>query len=122
MPMSVRLSATEDRLVLRDLHQSGGTINLYELHKRYRLSPGQIFSACEKLRTMGLAERNGLTLQETEKGFAYCVTAAHDIWTAVDQPEWKSIPEKIKPRSEVGAALYCPRSWAKGAQNNPTDK
>lgn len=110
---NIRLHATEDRVILRELHEAGGKINLYDLHKRYQLSPGQVFSACHKLAAMGLAARNGLTLEETPLGFELCVTSASSLWPQLEVLDWKAVPQKIRQRSEAGSALYCPAHMAR---------
>lgn len=109
----IGLFETEDRLVLRHLHEMGGRLNLYALHERYSLSPGQAYSASQRLCEMGIATREGLMLVETERGFELCVSLAQELWPSLQEKAWKDVPAKIAQKRESATALYCPPAMSK---------
>jgi len=100
MTALLHLDQTEDLLVLREIFSSGGAASAYSLHQKYRLSPGQIFSAANKLQALGLASfvetETDFQVRLSSTGAVFCVANADAIWTE-RSPYWKQgVPERFE--------------------------
>jgi hypothetical protein len=106
----IELDQTEDRLTLAELFRSGGEIDVYDLHQKYRLSPGQIVSVMSKLAGLGIARAEGTKLALSTYGVQFVLARADLIWGTNEQRHWKSaLPEKYANLVREEQILYCPR-------------
>jgi hypothetical protein len=111
------LDQTEDTVVLRELFATDGTVSAYDLHRRHRYSPGQIYSAAQKLLKLGLVEvvedPSGFLIKISEAGADFCVANAGRIWS--DRAlHWKgALPDRFESADRAVNVYYCPQDWAK---------
>jgi hypothetical protein len=106
------LDQTEDRLTLAELFRADGGLEAYTLHEKYRLSPGQIFSAMTKLEQLRIAKIDGSRIQLTAFGLKFAIARADLIWGAGEQRQWRSqLPNKYADQLSPKQALYCPRHF-----------
>ena len=108
MEQELELSATEDRLLLRDIIRSGGELDLYSVHTQYRLSAAQVASASRKLEAAGLVHVRGSVASLTPKGQKEGAGFAARLLSRKPREYWKEIPSELLRASKEENSLYCP--------------
>tara|TARA_R110000803_G_scaffold35368_3_gene76497 strand:+ start:2387 stop:2719 length:333 start_codon:yes stop_codon:yes gene_type:complete len=105
MPNNPQYLHSEDRIILSQLIDRK-EINIYEIHKEYLLSPGQISRVVSRLIELNVATYENLSLKLTEDKFLNAVKLLKDVdrrplW-------WRSVsPEnRFKGKKET---LYTPQ-------------
>jgi DNA-binding PadR family transcriptional regulator len=66
---------------------------LYDLHVKYRLSPGQIFDFLDKLGERGYVETNDLRARLTPTGREWVLKNRIDIFGKVDRDSWRPMAQ-----------------------------
>jgi len=60
--------ASFEREIIRTLFESQDWVDLFDLHERYMLSPGQLSFAVRRLKGLGIIETNGLQVKLNARG------------------------------------------------------
>jgi len=111
------LDQTEDLLLLREIFSADGAVWAYSLHEKYRLSPGQIFSAATKLQSLGLASfieaEADFQIRLSGIGAVFCVANADAIWTERNAYWKQQFPERFGTEPAEKFIYYCPPEFAK---------
>lgn len=82
---------TEDKLIVDRLCEQS-SVDLYELHVEYRLSPAQLLLAVERLRELGIAQLEGTEVRRSPMFESNVIRLRHAIFN-------RTMPWKAPPRS-----------------------
>jgi len=83
------------RLVLRHLFSSVDYFDLYALHEKYKLSPGQILAAIAWLSENGYVEQLGTTARLTAEGREWLVRERFLLFQSTEKP-WDAVPDGLR--------------------------
>ncbi len=109
-----KLDETEDRITLAELFKSGGRIDPYLLHERFKLSPGQVLSALDKIISLGIARADGPIIELTAYGYQYAIACADQIWVPETRRSWvEQMPDRFLMLPVPKQIYYCPPKYSK---------
>jgi DNA-binding PadR family transcriptional regulator len=97
-----------DIVVLRELYRNT-KMDIFEFHRLYSLSPGQLAQTLNKFVKQGIVEIEGDFAQITDFGRKWIVANRKSLFLEVRALGWKSIPDYMqKPRIPINS-FYAPR-------------
>ena len=100
----------EDRIIIRELYQNRGWINLYSIHLNYLLSPGQMGRSVRKLLIYQVIEQKGLNIRFNEKGFIWVLKNKKEIFLTKSNRYWLQLPQDMVKREREKDTPYMPNS------------
>ena len=83
------------RLVARYLFDSVDYFDLYELHEKYKLSPGQILDATAWLSENGYVEQSGTKARLTAEGREWLIRERFWLFQSDEKP-WREVPDGLR--------------------------
>jgi len=98
-----------EREVLRALFSCPEWYDLYALHERFLLSPGQLAHAVRAYEADGLVESDGLNARLTQKGRVWVFENRRRLFLNEQRRTWADIPSFIRIRSLAPTEPYLPR-------------
>lgn len=96
-----------EREVYQRLFSHDGWLDLFELHTRWSLSPGQLSSAIEKLLEERMVEVKGTNAKLTERGRVWIVKNRREIFMDVER-KW-DVPKAVSEHRIAAGEPYLPR-------------
>ena len=105
----------EDRIILRSLFSSNGELNVYELHKKYLLSPGQISRSLRKLSSLDIISMDveNAIFEITENGREIILFNRRELFGRPLHKVWQNIPEEMLVAKVEQDMPYLPRKFRK---------
>jgi hypothetical protein len=100
--------SSSDREVIKFLFSGSDWCDLYELHKRFNLSPAQILDIVERLKTVGLAEIDGVRARLTPDGRMWVIAARDEIFFGNGDQDWKHYNQAAAYKSLDTVEPYLP--------------
>lgn len=83
-------------------------VNLYDLHVEFQLSPAQVVTAIDKLRSNAFVTMNGMSITLTKKGKEWLNKNAGTILTSKRNQYWKELSiDMLQPQIGVNT-FYKP--------------
>jgi DNA-binding PadR family transcriptional regulator len=86
---------SEDREILRDLYSSIESIDVYQFHDKYMLSPGQVARVIRKYEKSGVIEMEGGSISITKMGRKWLIKNRREIFFSVNRDAWEHIPDEF---------------------------
>lgn len=105
--MSVRLLSHE-REILRKAFSKREWVDLYPLHEKTLISPGQLYAATSKFGQLGLLELNGIYVRLTDSGRRWVMTHRHSIFYDSNSRPWAAPSSKWVKEPHPATAPYLP--------------
>jgi hypothetical protein len=101
---------TADKIVLLDLYRTYGTPQyLFQFHKKYSFSPGQLGSFVRKFGEVGIIELREDYILLTEYGKKWLLINRNRIFSSTVQYKWREIPEELREEKIDIDSLYLPK-------------
>lgn len=95
------------RLILRYLLGAEDYLDLYPLHEKYSLSPGQILEATTWLKGNGYIEQMGLRARLTAEGRDWLIRERFSVFQSKEKP-WDEVPDGLKIERILPNEPYMP--------------
>ena len=102
---------SEDRIFLKAIFASKESIDIYDIHKEYLLSPGQVSRSLKKLTKLDLVSVDfeaGKALL-TENGLIKIVEKRKIFFGSFDREKWRAPPDEMLGEKIEINAPYIPR-------------
>lgn len=100
---------SEDITIIKALFKSQDkSIDLYDFHKLFLLSPGQISRSVEKLHHQEIIELNEKAIKLTKNGIDFILKNRSKIFFKRDNKYWKDIPENMWGSQIKNNELFLP--------------
>lgn len=104
---SVMNSDSSFRLVISFLLDSVEYLDLYMLHEKYKLSPGQILEATTWLRENGYVEQLGTKARLTAEGREWLIRDRFWVFKPRERP-WSEVPDGLMVERILPNEPYMP--------------
>lgn len=95
------------RLIVRYLLGSEDYLDLYSLHEKYCLSPGQILDATTWLKDSGYIDQIGLKARLTAAGRDWLIAERFSVFQTKEKP-WEEVPEGLTIERVLPNEPYMP--------------
>lgn len=96
------------RLILHEIVKSGGKLFIYNINRKYYISPGLISKTIRNLEEKKLVVTNDLIVQLSEKGKKLVYTLGLRRQAQVNKP-WRKCPEEFKQTKIDISTPYAPK-------------
>ena len=83
---------SSQRIILRDLFNASGKLDVFTLYKRYGFLPDQLFYFVKRFVRDGIVNIQGSSLNLTEKGKNWILQRSTNISFSSDAKPWNKIP------------------------------
>lgn len=95
------------RLVTKFLFEAVDYLDLYMLHEKYKLSPGQILDATTWLKDNGYVEQVGTEARLTAEGREWLIRERFWVFQPKEEP-WGEVPDGLKVERMLPNEPYMP--------------
>ncbi|PZP53744.1 MAG: hypothetical protein DI586_10685 [Micavibrio aeruginosavorus] len=104
--MSIPIT-TEDREMLKYIHEGGGVLDPYLLHEKFLLSPAQITRLIRKFTVWGIIKEEEGILHLTDKGAEWVFKNRRLVFCQVET-YWKRCPKQYQASQLPVGTAYLP--------------
>lgn len=97
-----------EREILRALYEARDWLDLYILHERYLLSPGQLSSAVRKFEAAGIVVSQELKVRLTDRGIIWLLKYRKSIFMSGHSRPWAKIRSNMRKEPIDPFSPYLP--------------
>ena len=103
----MKFNSAERELLLEAIGMKGW-VDIYILHDKFLLSPGQLSNAVRRLEALGLIISDGLLIKMTDLGRRSLVRQRRTVLWANQSRNWVVIPDELQAPTVQPRELYLP--------------